>query len=479
MTSSGPYDRYSESLPGQTKSTTEQHPSRSPVARDRDRIIHSGAFRRLQRKSQIVGVQANDFFRTRLTHTIECAQIGRSIAARIADTDTERVLEVVEDPAHFGDLIEAACLAHDLGHPPFGHNGEKALQEAVQNRTYKPKLVGEADPPQSRDNRSFEGNAQSFRIVTVLEPHMPVDIGDGAFKWCGMDLTRTTLKAMLKYPWLETARREPHARGKFCIYSGGDEQQVFEWLFEGDEPRRTLATEILEAADDIAYAVHDFEDGVWGMMIPFSRIVDPDDDRHERLLAAVKREWPEEFEGINDIRPLIKELFAGVMDRPWAMRQFDRSKLSRAQLKQLTSSLINRFVEDVTPEDTFKKPEGRVEQLLLTLTGMARVWMIDETSLETTRYGQRKLVTELFDGYWHEPKMLTMREQWRHLVKERPKTIEERTAPDEHATAEELEWWRQKARLVCDQVGGMTDLYALHMHAEMYGGGGAPLLRTY
>src|SRR3954452_20408646 len=124
----GIYERFSWSASARPTARRE-HASRSPVAKDRDRIVHSGALRRLQRKSQIVGVQSNDFFRTRLTHTLECAQIGRAIAAR--SYRTRGLEQIVSRPEHLPDLIEAACLAHDLGHPPFGHNGEQALQEQM------------------------------------------------------------------------------------------------------------------------------------------------------------------------------------------------------------------------------------------------------------------------------------------------------------------------------------------------------------
>jgi dGTPase len=159
-----------------------EHKTRSPVAKDRDRIVHSGALRRLQRKSQIVGVQSDDFFRTRLTHTYECAQIGRGIALRSSKSDWKSVVQKFSD---LPDLVEAACLAHDLGHPPFGHNGEQALQTMMARHA----------------QGLFEGNAQSFRIVSNLE----LKYQDENRSY-GLNLTRTTLKAILKYPWDEHSR---------------------------------------------------------------------------------------------------------------------------------------------------------------------------------------------------------------------------------------------------------------------------------
>jgi dGTP triphosphohydrolase len=140
------YQRY-YTPPG--RGDTNEHGSRAPVAKDRDRIVHSGALRRLQRKSQIVGVQADDFFRTRLTHTYECAQIGRAIALRSTKSDWKSVVTKAGD---LPDLVEAACLAHDLCHPPFGHNGERALQTMMERHA----------------RGLFEGNAQSFRVVSCF-----------------------------------------------------------------------------------------------------------------------------------------------------------------------------------------------------------------------------------------------------------------------------------------------------------------------
>ena len=206
-----------------------------------------------------MGVEVGDFFRTRITHSLECAQIGRAIAANVAAgaSDSETV---VDDPADLPDLVEAACLAHDLGHPPFGHNGELALRDKMQ--THAESL--------------FEGNPQSFRIVTLLEPKFYGRTGAGGDdrRWLGLDLTRTTLRALMKYPIVEAASMLHEEYPKFGAYSETTDVDYYEWVWGNREPQQvTLAATIMDTADDVAYAVHDFEDGVWAGMIPLYELL--------------------------------------------------------------------------------------------------------------------------------------------------------------------------------------------------------------
>jgi dGTPase len=448
-----PYDRFSESLLGRRPSA--EHPSRSPVAKDRDRVVHCGAFRRLQRKSQIVGVQASDFFRRRLTHTVECAQIGRGIALRVKESDLDGV---VEDGEHLPDLIEAACLAHDLGHPPFGHNGEVALTRLMNRHA----------------RGQFEANAQSFRIVTNLEPK--VRAGD---RWCGLDLTRTTLKAIMKYPITED---EAFERGetKFCVYHDDEDLTVAEWLFEGGEWRRTIATDILDVADDIAYAAHDFEDGVWSGKIPLFRLLDDADDSARRALAANVNQRKPELSAGTDPDQALHDLLAtfGVYDQAWARVPFDRSRDARASLKNISAGFIGRFIDAVTLDDRFQEPPDEVAREIELLKGMASIWLIHDPAQETLRFGQRRLLEDLFDGYWRSPSMLPQREAWSEVERVGPTPDDRRYSDaDVDTKPEELVVWRGKARLICDHVAGMTDLYALHVHGEMYHGGAPTSLR--
>lgn len=215
-------DRYNVSEPAR-----DAGDERSPFERDRSRIIHSAAFRSLQGKTQIFEPHTADFMRSRLTHSIEVSQIGRGLAKRFGVP---------------GSLVEAACLAHDLGHPPFGHTGEEALNEEMAK------------------HGGFEGNAQTFRIVTRIEPKHK-DYG-------GLDLCRATQLALIKYPFKRTAATKDR---KF-LYNDDTARDEMTWLYEGTgqglldkpdpRPPRTLPCQLMDWADDIAYSIHDLEDGI-------------------------------------------------------------------------------------------------------------------------------------------------------------------------------------------------------------------------
>jgi dGTPase len=304
---------------------------RSDVEVDRDRIVHSHAFRRLQRKTQIIGVQSQDFFRTRLTHTIECAQLGRALVRRLTD-DSWR--SVVERREHLADLVEAACLAHDLGHPPFGHTGEEALDDVLRERCG----VG------------FEGNAQSFRIVTLLEPKKYKRLEQPIHRPLGLDLTRATLQAMCKYPWLEDDPRTTEHGGKFGVYLVPDDIEYFDWLWDGDSAsaHRTLATDLLEAADDLAYAVHDIEDGIWARMVPVDQIAQGEGWAIEAIARRALHAAGDLFEDAGDVADEVEATFGDLRRNDWARRPFDRSRTSEGGLKSFCSRLTDELVTEVT-----------------------------------------------------------------------------------------------------------------------------------
>ena len=214
---------YDESATARWVAEPPKRAGRSDFERDRARVLHSAALRRLAAKTQVVRAASADFPRTRLTHSLECAQIGRELGQEIGC-----------DP----DLVDAACLAHDIGHSPFGHNGEAALNELAA------------------PFGGFEGNAQTLRLLTRLEPKV-----EGA----GLNLTRATLDATLKYPWMG----EPGT--KFGVYA--EDAEVFRWIRAGAPDRRPcLEAQVMDWADDVAYSVHDMEDGFHAGLITFKNL---------------------------------------------------------------------------------------------------------------------------------------------------------------------------------------------------------------
>ena len=281
--------KYDESATARWVTEPPKRAGRGDFERDRARVLHSAALRRLAAKTQVVTAGSADFPRTRLTHSLECAQIGREIGRELGC-----------DP----DLVDTACLAHDIGHSPFGHNGEFALDELA------------------RPCGGFEGNAQSLRLLTRLEPKVA-----GA----GLNLTRATLDATLKYPWFSQGPGT-----KYGVYA--EDAEVFGWIRQDAPPgHRCLEAQVMDWADDIAYSVHDLEDGFHAGLITFKNL----NSLTER--NVVSQTTATTYAGDDVSVAELSEILDALLALDLWPGSYDGGPDTVAALKNLTSELIGRF----------------------------------------------------------------------------------------------------------------------------------------
>ena len=383
--------------------------ARSEFERDRARVLHSQALRRLAATTQVVAAGEEDFPRTRLTHSLEVAQIGRELGAALGC-----------DP----DLVDAAGLAHDLGHPPYGHNGEAAL-DAV-----------------ARPCGGFEGNAQTLLALTRLEAKILAPDGAPA----GLNLTRAVLDATVKYPW---PRRE--GERKFGVYA--DDRPAFDWVRAGaPDGRRCLEAQVMDWADDVAYSVHDVEDGVHAGHVKIDAL-----DRAAVCELAADSYSPEPA---GDLGAVLDDL----LDRPVLrdLADYDGSRGAQVALKRATSELTGRFVSAAVAATRERAGDGplrryaadlvvprRVAAECALLKAVAARYVMNRRDVTTVQYRQRELLTELIV-------LLTDRA---------PAALDPALRPDWLAAPDDA----ARLRVVVDQVAGLTDLSAPAWHARLAG----------
>jgi len=396
----------------------EGHASRrGDFARDRARLLHSSALRRLAAKTQVLSPTAGlDFARNRLTHSLEVAQVGRELAGSL-----------MLDP----DVVDTACLAHDIGHPPFGHNGERALNDWIERAG------------------GFEGNAQTLRLLTRLEPKVFSPEG----RSFGLNLTRASLDASTKYPWpIQQAAFDPAGRIKFGFY--GDDLDVFEWLRAG-APERTkcIEAQVMDFSDDVAYSVHDFEDAIvngyidareLGARVDHDALVDQmfewigGEFTHDELIAAFDR-----------------------LDRldAW-LDSWDASRSSQARLKNLTSQLIGRFCHAAVHATRAAYPQKKLQRFnasvvvpreylaeIAVLKGIVAAFVMVTNSRQPIYTMQREVLTDLCEKLFATGAT--------HL---------DQSFADDWASAEDDD---ARMRVVVDQVASLTDQSALTWHERL------------
>ncbi|MFF2021226.1 deoxyguanosinetriphosphate triphosphohydrolase [Streptomyces sp. NPDC058171] len=412
----------------------DKRPGRTAFQRDRARVLHSAALRRLAGKTQVVapgsrGPAWDPSPRTRLTHSLECAQVGRELGAALGC-----------DP----DLVETACLSHDMGHPPFGHNGEQALNEVAA------------------DCGGFEGNAQSLRLLTRIEPKRfapPPDAPGAPEVSVGLNLTRAALDAATKYPWPLGGHPTDPASPKFGVYE--DDRPVFDWVRAGAPADRTcFEAQVMDWSDDVAYSVHDLEDGLHAGHID-PNVLHSAPERRDVFDVAVGRYVPADTDPAELAAALDR-----LLDQDWWPHGYDGSASSQAGLKDATSQLIGRFclaAEHATrarwdPGHTGARLTRYAAQLVVpreaalecaVLKAVADRYVMQRAEQERIRAEQRVVVAELAEAltrrapYGLDP-------QFRALFD---------AEPDDRA----------RKRVIVDQIASLTDASASALHARLTG----------
>ncbi|MBL4765663.1 MAG: deoxyguanosinetriphosphate triphosphohydrolase family protein [Colwellia sp.] len=425
------------------KVSKRQQDHRDPFQRDRARILHSAAFRRLQSKTQVMGSGQSDFYRTRLTHSLEAAQIGSGISSQLRWKYPTLCHALFPDT---DSLIEAICLAHDIGHPPFGHGGEVALHYMM------------------RKHGGFEGNGQTFRIIARLEPFS---------EHHGMNLSRRTLLGLMKYPQILEQLNQPRRNTDIDnfrqlkasewhppkgLYS--DDSEIIDWLlsplsvtdrelFQQIEVRennhhktrfKSLDCSIMELADDIAYGIHDLEDAI---------------------VTGIVNQYDFEAHVIDKLK---------LLDDPW-LEQYSQTlttKLFSEQhhlQKDAIGGLVNYLITAIELTDLNELNDGVYfeENLLRYNATLPKVTMqvlqifkdfvynfvIKQTSIQRLEYRGQQIVMELFEALSSDPLRLlpnNSAKRWQYAV-------------DNNDNAH---------RVISDYVAGMTDEYASRLHQTLF-----------
>lgn len=395
----------------------EEHSNRrSDFARDRARVLHSSALRRLAAKTQVLSPTSGlDFARNRLTHSLEVAQVGRELADSLG-----------LDP----DIVDTACLSHDLGHPPFGHNGERALNDW------------------SADIGGFEGNAQTLRLLTRLEPK--VFGPDG--RAYGLNLTRASLDASCKYPWPRAQGiPDPSGRSKYGFVD--DDTPAFAWMREGaPDRRRCIEAQVMDLSDDIAYSVHDFEDAIVNGYIDVTALGARVD--HDELVNSMFA-WIGGEIGHDDLIAAFDRLD----NLDFWIDRWDASRRDHGRLKNLTSQLIGRFAGAAVhaTRESHAGPLARfggdivvpasIQAEIAVLKGIVAAFVMSTNSRRPIYAQQRDILSELADV----------------LLWTGPTNLDVGFRADWDAAATDAE----RKRVVVDQVASLTDQSAVDWHHRL------------
>lgn len=413
---------------------------RNAFQRDRDSILYSSALQRLSTTTQVVSGEQGRVFHNRLTHSLQVAQVGRRLAEKLK-------LKQPVLAARYSlneDVVEAACLAHDLGHPPFGHLAETMLNKLASK---------------SKGVQGFEGNAQSFRIVTALAFRSE--------KFEGLNLTTQTLRAILKYPWTYSAKRSADKSNKWGAYDS--ELVAFQEAVgkkgKGPYPR-SVEAELMDWADDLTYAIHDAEDFYRAGLIPLHllRYVSDMTNSSERdnflEYISSKKEKISELRSCSDpdLDSMLRELLATFfkLSGPYQGTREDRSKL-----RTFTSELVGRYINGINltaedPNGNKVSPDEELQKEIALLKQLTWYYVIDGPGLALQQHAQRKIVEDLYNTFLTEvhkdsPSYL-LPPYCRDRLKRKGR--EHRDSPE---------------RIVVDLIAGMTESQALLTFQKLNG----------
>lgn len=410
------YDEFDYERRGNHGSATKE---REPFEVDKARIIHSAAFRRLQGKTQVLGVGERDFYRTRLTHSIEVAQIGRGLC---------REIDSVVQPDQ--NLVEAICLAHDIGHPPFGHSGENFLHAKMGGK-----------------KGGFGANPQNLRIVTFLE---------AKYLDSGLDLTRATLDGLVKYPEIYDPKR--HKESKFTYEA---DRELLAWIKKGLRKPESIPIEaqLADWADQMAYSVNDIEDIVRAGLLSFMEMRTRASEISKRTCAKLQNSAkkadrkPNYVPRITDSAAIVR--LANELEERYARPSDLRQR--KANLKEWTSNtikLLKRNCKIITigyAERSVRyqyslKISPEAEAWAAVLKSTAGLLVFSDPRVTTLEAKGHHIIDALYGKFCEDISLL-------------PLDFQELIAAKKFGS---------KERLVADFIAGMTDRYAYGYYKRLF-----------
>ncbi|MCQ4334909.1 dNTP triphosphohydrolase [Natronomonas sp. F2-12] len=478
--------------------------NRTSFERDRDRVLYDRYFRRLNDVTQVARAGESYLYHDRQTHSLKVAQVGRRLAEllirrREQNSNQHSLPRIVLDP----DVVEAACLAHDMGHPPFGHLAEQELDDLLIEKTHPDGEKSEFDPDeddatavQKGDTPGgirYEGNAQTFRIITRLAAHNDPETGLG--------LTKATLNAVLKYPYGrgEWIREETRSEGKFGYYK--TEQEAFDFATEGlsNEHAPVLAAEIMDYADDVTYAIHDMTDFYITGQIPLDRLLrearqksDAEDDKNrnsddiETTELDSFQEYLDNSKRVELSQTSAQKLFARLAESalgyPTLFETFSGSQRERNLLDGFRSYLIGFYLdadnEKISEDNKIRLAESKnkggsethyhvkidreIEEEISILRELTHYYVIQDSSLMAQQRGQRKIIRTLFETLYEEAQGDEM------SLSAIPKPYSEWVAGD-LCRGSFGPPSNGRARAVADFISSMTEQQAIEMYERLTG----------